>query len=156
MATISAPPAKPLVKARTNQKPNKHYTIHSNMNNAFTLKINDDIRTAVVGFRDLADAYTISTMIETHYIEKKEWPDTSQVGTLVLPEGRIADLVYVFIREWEIDDLKLECTRNILDMISVEEILKKKASYSFSGKLFRFSAPPEFYQNRFNELFESG
>lgn len=155
MATISVPPVRPTRVSQTNQKPRKYYTIHSNANNAFTLKINEDIRTAVVGFRDITDAFTISNMIETHYIEKKEWPDTSQVGTLVLPEGRLEDLAHVFIRQWDFEDLKLECTRNILDMISVDEILKKKASYSFAGNLFRFSAPPEFYQNRFNELFES-
>ena len=155
MATISLPPVRPRLNSRTKQKPNYYYTIHSNRNNAFTLKINDDLRAAVVGFREIEDAVTISTMIETHYIEKKEWPDTSQVGTLVLPEGRFQDLVYVFIRQWDFDDLKLECTRNILDMISVDEILKKKSSYSFAGNLFRFSAPVEFYQNRFNELFES-
>jgi len=79
----------------------------------------------------------------------------AQIDTLILPEGRLTDLVYIFIREWEFDDLKFECTRNILDMISVDQILKKKSSYSFSGNTFQFSAPVEFYQNRFNELFES-
>lgn len=151
----TAPPAPPKSAVRTNQKPRKYFTIHSNRNNAFTLKINEDIRTAIVGFRDIDDAVSISNMIETHYIEKKEWPDTSQAGTLILPEGRLKELVHVFIRQWDFDDLKLECTRNVLDMISVDEILKKKSSYSFSGSLFKFSAPPEFYQNRFSELFES-
>ena len=155
MATISLPPTRPRLNARTKQKPRKYYTIHSNPNNAFTLKINEDIRTAVVGFREITDALTISNMIETHYIEKKEWPDMAQIDTLILPEGRLTDLVYIFIREWEFDDLKFECTRNILDMISVDQILKKKSSYSFSGNTFQFSAPVEFYQNRFNELFES-
>ena len=155
MATISAPPTRPRLNARTNQKPRYYYTIHSNRNNAFTLKINDDLRTAVVGFREVEDAVTISTMIETHYIEKKEWPDMTQVGTLILPEGRFDNLVHVFIRQWEFDELKVECTRNILDMISVDQILKKKASYSFAGSLYKFEGSPEFYQNRFNELFES-
>ena len=79
----------------------------------------------------------------------------TQVGTLVLPEGRFQDLVHVFIRQWEFDELKVECTRNILDMISVDEILKKTASYSFAGSLYKFEGSREFYQNRFNELFES-
>lgn len=109
-----------------------------------------------MGFRELEDAVNISTMIETHYVEKKEWPDMSQTGTLILPEGRLDNLAHVFIRQWDFDDLKLECTRNILELISVDAILKKKSSYSFAGNLFKFSAPPEFYQNRFNELFESG
>lgn len=95
-------------------------------------------------------------MIETYYVERKEWPDVSQIGTLILPEGRLADLAYVFVRQWDFDDLKLECTRNILDLASVDKILDNTSTYSFSGSLFKFSAPPEFYQNRFNELFESG
>jgi len=156
MATISRPPTRPRPSVRTNQKPTKYYTLHSNPNNAFTLKINEDIRMAVVGFRDITDALTISNMIETYYVERKEWPDMSQIGTLILPEGRLKELAYVFVRQWEFDDLKLECTRNILDLASVDEILEKAPSYSFSGDLFKFSAPPEFYQNRFNELFESG
>lgn len=139
-----------------NQKPRKYYTLHSNPNNAFTLKFDEDIRTAVVGFRDIKDALAISNMIETYYIEKKEWPDMYNIGTIVLPEGRLKDLAYVFLRQWDFDDLKLECTRNILDLASVDKILKKTGNYSFSGSLFKFSAPPEFYQNRFNELFESG
>lgn len=155
---ITAPPpsAPPRSVGRTNHKPKKYFTIHSHNNNAFTLKINEDDRTAVVGFRDIDDAVSIGNMIETHYIQKKEWPDTSRVGALVLPEGRLKELVHVFIRQWEFDDLKLECTRNTLDMISIESILKKKTSCSFSGSLFRFDAPHEFYQNRFSELFESG
>jgi hypothetical protein len=155
MATISIPPTRLNRVSRTNQKSRKYYTIHSNPNNACTLKINENKRLAIVGFRELQDAVNISTMIETHYIEKKEWPDMTRPGTLILPEGRFQDLVHVFVREREFDDLKLECTRNILDMISVDQILKKKSSYSFSGNVFQFSAPCEFYQNRFNELFES-
>lgn len=148
----AAPPARPQSAARTNQKARKYYTIHSNLNNAFTLRLNEDVRTAVVGFRDLDDAVLIGTMIETHFVEKKEWPDTTRTGTLVLPEGRLANLVHIFIRQWDFDDLKLECTKNILDMISVDEIARKSTSYSFEGSLFKFEATPEFYMKRFNEL----
>lgn len=150
----AAPPARPRPAVQTNQKPRRYYTIHSNINNAFTLKINDDVRTAVVGFRELTDAVMIGTMIETHFVEKKEWPDTTKTGTLILPEGRLEDLAHIFIRQWDFDDLKMECTKNVLDMISVDGILKKKSSYSFSGNLYRFEAPFEFYQKRFNELLE--
>lgn len=93
-------------------------------------------------------------MIETHLIEKKEWPDTTNAGNLILPEGRLSQLSYIFIRQWEFDELKLECTKNILDMISVDEVLKKKLSYSFEGNLFRFDATEDFYKNRFDEIYE--
>lgn len=149
----AAPPSRPVSKLPVNQENKKYYTIHSNSNNAFTLKINENIRTAIVGFREVGDAALIGAMIETHYLEKKEWPVTTNVGTLILPEGRLSQLVHIFIREWEFDDLKVECTRNILDMISVNEILKKKERYSFEGNLFRFEAPDDFYKMRFDEIY---
>ena len=148
------PPVRPVTSSRTNQKNRKYYTIHSNENNAFALRVNDDIRAAMVGFRDVDDAGLIGCMIETHFIEKKEWPDMANFGTLVLPEGRFNKLVHVFIRQWEFDALKLECTRNILDLISVDKIVKKKASYSVAGNLYSLEAPCEFYKNRFDEIYE--
>lgn len=150
----AAPPKRPITKPPVNQRDRKYYTIHSHPNNAFALRLKDDIRTAVVGFRDLNDAVLIGAMIETHLIEKKEWPDTTNAGNLILPEGRLSQLSYIFIRQWEFDELKLECTKNILDMISVDEVLKKKLSYSFEGNLFRFDATEDFYKNRFDEIYE--
>lgn len=154
MATISAPPKRPTLKPPVKQRDRKYYTIHSNPNNAFSIRLRDDIRTAIVGFRNVDDAALLGAMIETYYIEKKEWPDMSSVGTLILPEGRLNKLVYIFVRQWEFDELKLECTRNILDMISVDEVLKKKSSYSLAGNLYSFDAPDEFYRNRFDEIYE--
>jgi hypothetical protein len=132
----------------------KYYTIHSSANNAFTLQVSEKTKMAMVGFHSTSDAHFIGNMIETHYREKKEWPDVREVGTLILPTGRLSDLSLVFIKEWEFEDLKFECTRNIMDMISVEEILKKNASYSFKGNLYTFTAPPEFYMSRFEELLD--
>jgi len=147
---IAAPPFTPV-----DFLDRKYYTIHSANNNAFTLKINETTKTAIVGFQSSKDALLIGSMIDTHYIEKKEWPDVREAGTLILPEARFEDLSYVFIKEWEFEELKYECTRNILEMISVEEILKKNTSYSFRGNLYTFNAPPEFYMERFDELFNS-
>jgi hypothetical protein len=154
MATISAPPKRPIIKPLADRADRKYYTIHSHRNNAFTLRLRDDIRTAVVGFRDLNDAVLIGAMIETHLLEKKEWPDTTSAGNLILPEGRLTRLSHIFIRQWDFDDLKLECTKNILDMISVDEVLKRKLSYSFEGSLFKFEGSEDFYKNRFNEIYE--
>jgi hypothetical protein len=93
-------------------------------------------------------------MIDTHYIQEKEWPDTRQAGSLVLPNSRFGDvLMHVFIQEWEYDELKVRCTENTLDMVTVDAILKKKSSYSFSGSQLTFEAPAEFYRMRFDQLF---
>lgn len=136
----------------TNQKNRVYYTLHTSPNTAFTLKPSVEGQRAIVGFRDMADAATIGNMIETHYIEKKEWPETKTIGDLVLPEGRLTELVYVTISQWDFENLKFECTKNMMNLISVNKILKKKSKYSFSGELYQFTAPIEFYQTRFNEL----
>jgi len=96
----------------------------------------------------------IGSMIETHLLRHKEWPDF-EAETLMLPMARVEDLRNIFLQKWEFDDLKLICTQNMLDMISVEEINKRQSSYTFTGNQYKFSAPLEFYQNRFNELLEN-
>lgn len=154
MSIAMKPPVRPRRLTTINQKPVKYYTIHSHVNDAFTLKIDETTRTSVVSFRKWDDALFIGKMIDTHYIQEKEWPDTRQAGSLVLPNSRFGDvLMYVFIQEWNYDDLRVRCTENTLDMVTVDEILKKKSSYSFSGKQLRFEAPTEFYRMRFDQLF---
>jgi hypothetical protein len=124
MATI-APPIKPLPRLPTAQTRRKYYTIHSNNNNAFSLKLNDDVKTAIVGFKDVDDAVRIGSMIETHFIL------------------------------WTFNDLKMECTNNFLDFITVESIgSNKPESYSLNGNFYAFEAPEEFYQNRIRELYD--
>jgi hypothetical protein len=123
------------------------------MNDAFTLRINEKSRTAVVGFTKWDDAILIGKMMETHYIRKKEWPDMQSAGSLILPSASEAQVLRIlYIQEWEFDDLKLLCTRNILDMISVDDILDQKTSYSFSGNSYTFNAPTDFYRDRFEEF----
>jgi len=154
MSLVAAPPIRPHGSARTNQKPLRYYTIHSHANDAFTLKIDDTTRTSVVSFRKWDDALLIGKMIETHYIQQKEWPDTRQTGSLVLPNSRVGDVLkHVYMQEWDYDELKVMCTQNTLDMITVDAILKKKSSYSFAGNQLRFEAPTEFYRMRFDQLF---
>jgi len=88
-------------------------------------------------------------MIETYFIYSKSWPD---MDLLVLPAPRVKELSNIFLQKWEFDDLKLNCTRNMLDMISVEKISKARESFTFNGDHYMFDAPLDFYQNRFNEL----
>ena len=130
----------------------KYYTIQSEMNKAMTIRIND--KTQLVAFRDFDDAYHISRMIETHIIYQNEWPDFHS-DKLVLPEPKnIHDLNHVYIQNWDFDDLKVECTRNNLNMITVNGINDHPQGLSFIGEMLTFSAPVEFYMSRFNELME--
>ena len=91
------------------------------------------------------------SMIESYYSHSSEWPDAN---LQMLPAPRMNQLVHIFLQKWEFDDLKLNCTQNMLDMISVEKVNKTRSSYTFNGSQYTFSAPIEFYQNRFNELLE--
>lgn len=148
MAVIT--PIKPKILISTDQDNSNYYTIHSNQNKAFGLRVNKNSRTSIVSFRKWDDAFLISKMIETNFISKKEWPETGDDGSVVLPTSAIHDdiLRAVYIQKWEFDELKLLCTSNFLDMISVDEIVSKKAKHMFSGHVLRFEAPIEFYQER--------
>lgn len=157
MLGVRTPPVKPRKLMETNQRPKTHYTIHSKPNDAFTIRPTHKSQTAIVGFRSFDDAMFIGKMIETYYIRQKELPDTKDVGSLILPnsEEKYDVLRYVYIQEWEFDDLKLMCTRNILDIVSVQDIRNSKNGYSFSGVVYKFEAPLEFYQERFDELYKA-
>lgn len=149
MATAT-PPVRPKLTNLTNQKSRKFWTLHMGVNNVWATRPKD-AKSSIVAFRHLEDAVLIGSMIETHFINSKEWPD---MDLFVLPAPRIQELTNIFLQKWEFDDLKLTCTKNMLDMISVEKINKARASYTFNGNQYTFVAPLEFYQNRFNELLE--
>lgn len=154
-ATI-APPKRQVRPAKTKQKPKRYYTLHSHPNDTFAIKLGEDIRMSVVGFMDWDDAFFIGKMIETHFVRQKEWPDMTRPGSLTLPAAHQADrLHYVYIHQWDFEDLKVTCTKNFMDMISVENILKKGVTgYTFSGNVFKFEAPDDFYRQRIAELYE--
>jgi hypothetical protein len=91
-------------------------------------------------------------MIETYYIRQKEWPDTS--GQLVLPAPHEGDLNFLFLRKWDLADLQMECTKNFLSMVSVDDLKTTNAGFNFDGKLMSFEAPTEFYVARLEELLD--
>ena len=147
---VATPPIKPKSIARTNQSGHKYYTLHSGINNVWACRPKDS-SSSIVAFRNINEAVMIGCMIETHYINHKEWPDFD-LENLTLPTSRIDDLKNIFLQKWDFDDLKLVCTKNMLEMISVDEINMKSTSYTFSGNHYKFGADIDFYQKRFNEL----
>ena len=157
MLGIRAPPVRPRGRAKTNQRPKTHYTIHSKPNDAFTIRPHEKSNTAIVGFHKYDDAMFIGKMIETYFVRQKELPDTKEAGTLILPisEQKVDVLNYLFIQEWKFDELKVMCTRNVLDMVSVQNIVNPRGGYSFAGVVYKFEAPIGFYQERFDELFKA-
>lgn len=156
IAGVVTPPVRPAKRLPTKQVPTKYYTLHTNPNTTFTLRLNEQIGTAVVGFREWDDAIFIGKMMEAYFIHQKEWPDIQREdGSLILPVPVKSDPVlrHLYIQEWDFDDLKYICTTNFLNMIGVNAIQSKKTGYAFSGNTFSFSAPPEFYQARLLQLY---
>ena len=152
------PPVKPRRAPKTNQKSRKYYTLHTGRNDAFTLRVDEDSRTSIVGFTEWDNAMFVGQMLETYFVDQKEWPPTYEMGALILPspQGPIDVLHHLYIQQWEFDELKLTCTQNFLDMISINDVVKKKAQggYVFSGNTYQFEAPVEFYRQRLGEIHE--
>jgi hypothetical protein len=150
MATITAPPRRPLVQTRRGGK--FRWTIHTHPNHAFTVKMNEDAPTAIVGFKNVEHALVVGKMIEMHYVKQKEWPDTT--GQLLLPAPHEGDLDFLFLRKWDLADLQVACTKNFLCMVSVEDLEPTKTGFNFDGKLLSFQAPLEFHIESLKEMYE--
>ena len=149
------PPVKPRSAAKTNRKNRQYYTLHSTGNNAFTLRVNEQARTSIVGFREWDDAIFIGKMLETYFIDQREWPVTYEIGSLILPEARSGDVLrHLYVQQWNFDELKVTCTSNFLDLISIDDIIKKKSQggYTFAGSAYHFEADLDFYRERLDEI----
>jgi len=150
MATIILPPVRPVRNFKTRQGGKFHWTINTHPNHVFTVRMDEDATTSLVGFKNVDQAELIAKMIETHYIRQKEWPDTS--GQLVLPAPHDEELNFLFLRRWDLAELQMTCTKNFLSMVTVEDLDTRGGRFSFDGKLMVFSAEPEFYATRLDEI----
>ena len=146
-------PPRPRPKTIDRPRPS-FYTLHGKPNDAFTIKLTEKTKISVVGFKTWDDAHCVGQMLEEHYHITKEWPNTDVThGVLHLPTAKAdVELSLLTIISWDFEDLKVYCTGNILDMISVDEIVSSNNVHSFSGNMYEFSAPVEFYQERFNQI----
>ena len=151
MATIAAPPRRPTRTFNTRRGGKFYWTIHTHPNNAFTVRMNDDSPTAIVGFKNVDNALVIGKMIETYYMTQQEWPDTT--GQLILPPPHDGDLNFLFLQKWDFAELKVECTKNFLSMVAIDNLQTTKRGFNFDGKILSFEAPNEFYAERLDEIF---
>ena len=152
MATIVSPPRRPPRSIQTRRGGKFYWTIHTHPNNAFTVRMNDNSPTAIVGFKNVDNALVIGKMIETYYMTQQEWPDTT--GQLLLPPPHDGDLNFLFLQKWDFADLQVECTKNFLSMVAIDNLGTTKRGFNFDGKMLSFEAPIEFYVARLEELFE--
>ena len=151
MATIVSPPRRPPRSIQTRRGGKFYWTIHTHPNNAFTVRMNDDSPTAIVGFKNVDNALVIGKMIETYYMTQQEWPNTS--GQLLLPPPHDGDLNFLFLQKWDFGDLQVECTKNFLSMVAIDSLETTKRGFNFDGKMLSFDAPREFYAERLDEIF---
>ena len=151
MATIVSPPRRPPRSIQTRRGGKFYWTIHTHPNNAFTVRMKDDSPTSIVGFKNVDNALVIGKMIETYYMTQQEWPDTT--GQLLLPPPHDGDLNFLFLQKWDFADLQVECTKNFLSMVAIDNLQTTKRGFNFDGKLMSFEAPMEFYVERLDEIF---
>ena len=151
MATIVSPPRRPPRSIQTRRGGKFYWTIHTHPNNAFTVRMNDDSPTAIVGFKNVDNALVIGKMIETYYMTQQEWPDTS--GQLLLPPPHDGNLNFLFLQKWDFAQLQVECTKNFLSMVAIDSLETTKRGFNFDGKMLSFDAPREFYAERLDEIF---
>ena len=151
MATIVSPPRRPPRSIQTRRGGKFYWTIHTHPNNAFTVRMNDDSPTAIVGFKNVDNALVIGKMIETYYMTQQEWPNTS--GQLLLPPPHDGDLNFLFLQKWDFAQLQVECTKNFLSMVAIDSLETTKRGFNFDGKMLSFDAPREFYAERLDEIF---
>ena len=152
MATIVSPPRRPPRSIQTRRGGKFYWTIHTHPNNAFSVRVNENSKTALVGFKNVDNALVIGKMIETYYMTQQEWPDTT--GQLLLPPPHDGDLNFLFLQKWDFADLQVECTKNFLSMVAIDNLGTTKRGFNFDGKMLSFEAPIEFYVARLEELFE--
>jgi hypothetical protein len=126
--------------------------LHSKVNDIFSIKIDACEKTTIIGFKNKSDAIFIGKMIDTYFCQNGEWPDTRNGDALMLPKSSIDKLQNVFLYQWDFEDLKVTATSNILDLISVNGVIEKDQGYTFSGHLYKFEAPVEFYKERFEHF----
>ena len=152
MATIVSPPRRPTRTIQTRRGGKFYWTIHTHPNNAFTVRMKDDSPTSIVGFKNVDNALVIGKMIETYYMTQQEWPDTT--GQLILPPPHDVDLNFLFLQKWDFADLQVECTKNFLSMVAIDNLQTTKRGFNFDGKMLSFDAPHEFYVARLEEILE--
>jgi hypothetical protein len=152
MATLVRPPPSAL---KTRRGGKYYWTIHTSPNNVFTVWPREDAPTAIVGFKKPEHALMIGQMIETHYIRQREWPNT--MGRLLLPAPMrtgVEDLNFLFLQRWDFENLKVACTKNFLNMVSVEGLETTKDGFNFDGKLLSFEGSTDFLVESLKEMYE--
>ena len=161
MSTPVKPPT--LILPKTGRTGKKYYTIHEPINKIFAVKLNgfETLKTSVVSFNNREDADNLSTIIQNHRKYMNEWPvfnfeDLQEDNFLRVTnyDKPLFESIF-YISEWdEIDDLKMFCVSNCLDLIDLYKMDQQKDGFQLRGNLFKFDAHSGFYADRFKYLLD--
>lgn len=142
----------------------KIYTIEDNKSKLFTLQIikpdNKSLtKTTVVSFDKKTDAHNFACILETHKMWTKEYPDTIfNEDSILSLYGDIHTktvLDTLIIGNWGIDELRMYCLNNLMDILYVKKFEKTTNSkYNIKGELIRIESNIEFYVNLLNTMYD--
>lgn len=141
MATINRPI---FILPATKTVNKKLHTIHLD-STIFTVQRNG---TSVLSFRNKSDAIHFGKMLETHYELTHEWPIVDFEQTVLYKyTSKSSRFKYLYMKNWEEDDLRDFCIKNSLGML---DIFKFEDDMRLVGNAFIWEAPMNFYINDLN------
>jgi CTP:phosphocholine cytidylyltransferase-like protein len=161
MSTPVKPPV--IVRPKTARTGKKYYTIHEAVNKVFAVKLLgfETLKTSVVSFNNREDAENMSGVLQNHHRHKREWPvfnfeafQDDNILRVSTYDNTITNNI-LYVSEWnEMDDLKLFCVSNCLDLIDLYKMNQQKDGFQLKGNVFKFDAPSDFYAERFDYLLD--
>jgi hypothetical protein len=97
-------------------------------------------------------------MIENHVKRLGEWPEVGEDESMNIFSGNNLpienELDMLTVIEWSMDEIKLLCASNYLDLLYVEKLIKTKDGYGISGNRYMFEGTQLFYTTILNQLYE--
>jgi hypothetical protein len=158
MSIVATRPPR-LAPTQTTYGSRRLYTLHSNPNDVFAWRIDDQrVKTATVAFRRRGDAALMAYMIERHVKQEKSWPDVLVVdNAFSLFGGKVNPMQensLIEVRSWNMDSLQVFCVDAYLDLIVLNELGEQQNSkYKLSGDVIKLSVPDEYYALKIAELY---
>ena len=151
-------PTKPLI--RTGGREHPLYIINNHPNHVYGIRPkSDNLKICIVSFTNINHAYLMAGMMEEHRHRTKEWPPLLQedgYNSFMLPNSQNMppDMLELSVEKWNKDKLGVHCAKNMLDLLVLTRITQTKTGYNIGGESYSFNASLEFYQSRFDQLFE--
>jgi|688.fasta_scaffold66394_1 hypothetical protein len=155
--SVLSPPQKPVRLPKSDRKEKSAYTINHTHNKLYGVRPSDkSMKISIVSFSNVNHAQKMSVMIEEYRRRTGEWPDfmNDHSDNLFLPDdANNKKLIELSIVKWDLDELKMCCMNNMLDLITLNYMKKTLDGFSVGGDTYLINGPLEFYQERFSELY---